>query len=119
MTFNKLITTVAALLISGSVAFATTGSDSNDAIEAFNNSSAVAEAISELLTTDTEIYFAETPSAIFLNGGCGFAGCDNTYLVALRYSTVRANPRSSSILAKVYVSPLDKPVVVILNNNKF
>ena len=42
--------------------------------------------------------------AVLLGGGCGFAGCNNTYLVTTVYSTPGANPRST-IVAAIVANP--------------
>ena len=45
--------------------------------------------------------------AVLLGGGCGFAGCNNTYLVTTVYSTPGANPRST-IVAAIVTNPTSR-----------
>jgi hypothetical protein len=78
--------------------------------DAFAASAEVGESIVELQAAGYK-KIGET-SLMVIGGGCGFAGCDTTFLVGVTLSTDGANTQTTSVLAVVEVKAVgDRPTV--------
>jgi|GEM_PF-6983834 len=68
-----------------------------DAVVAFNKSQAVRDALSNALATGLKTVGA--PTAVRVGGSCGFAGCDEDFIVSQALSTQSVNATSASVWA--------------------
>ena len=106
---------IALLLLIAS--FSVLANNSDDAIEAFQNSKEVQEIIK---TTEIRGLGVEgEPQAAFLSGGCGYGGCSYRYLVTITVATkYRVNNQLSSIGAIVELIPVSKSKVTVIDTKK-
>jgi hypothetical protein len=84
-----------------------------DPIEAFKQDQAVIDA-QTAVNNDKNLVLDPEISKALLGGGCGFAGCDTSYLVTQGYATVGTNPQVQVISAVVKISSLQEPKVTLV-----